>query len=151
MAHSPHTQNGMYSQLGDAQLLSLVDALESSYAFAHKFNAHTPLRMSLWKAGVRLALDPYNSGLADIVHVLRTGFMRQLPNLLKQETTALHACLALLFRMYEDGARQDSWPEVESRLFRLRYGKRSNGCRGLACLTCVLAPALQRGAIATVQ
>lgn len=91
------------------------------------------------------------SNMPNIAYAVRTGFMRQLPNLLKQETTALHACLSMLFRMYEDDARQHSWPDVESRLFRLRYAKRANAARGYGCLTCVLAPGLQRSATATVQ
>lgn len=44
--------------------------------------------------------------------------MKQLPNLLKQETSSLHASLGVLYRMYDDKTRQEDWGDVEMRLFR---------------------------------
>lgn len=44
--------------------------------------------------------------------------MKQLPNLLKQETSSLHASLGVLYRMYDDKTRESYWDDVETRLFR---------------------------------
>ncbi|NXP76531.1 BIG2 protein, partial [Ramphastos sulfuratus] len=38
------------------------------------------------------------------------------PNLLKQETSSLACCLRILFRMYVDENRQDSWDSIQQRL-----------------------------------
>uniref|UniRef100_A0A2K5Y2S1 ARF guanine nucleotide exchange factor 2 n=1 Tax=Mandrillus leucophaeus TaxID=9568 RepID=A0A2K5Y2S1_MANLE len=38
------------------------------------------------------------------------------PNLLKQETSSLACCLRILFRMYVDENRRDSWGEIQQRL-----------------------------------
>jgi brefeldin A-inhibited guanine nucleotide-exchange protein len=102
LSHGPVEQerdpkNGMYEQLADAQIVALADMLHQSYAFARKFNADHALRMALWKA----------------------GFMKQLPNLVKQETTALHAALAVLFRAYTDPHREGAWPGLETRLLHV--------------------------------
>ena len=40
------------------------------------------------------------------------------PNLLKQETSSLACLIRILFKMYSDEARKDSWPEVERRTLR---------------------------------
>ena len=40
------------------------------------------------------------------------------PNLLKQETSSLACCLRILFRMYVDENRRDSWEEIQQRLLR---------------------------------
>lgn len=55
--------------------------------------------------------------LFELINVL-AGFMKQLPNLLKQETSSLHASLGVLYRMYADTKRQSDWDDVEHRLFR---------------------------------
>ncbi|NXV77388.1 BIG2 protein, partial [Atlantisia rogersi] len=38
------------------------------------------------------------------------------PNLLKQETSSLACCLRILFRMYVDENRRDSWDAIQQRL-----------------------------------
>ncbi|NXS56871.1 BIG2 protein, partial [Brachypteracias leptosomus] len=38
------------------------------------------------------------------------------PNLLKQETSSLACCLRILFRMYVDEKRRDSWDAIQRRL-----------------------------------
>ncbi|NXJ82582.1 BIG2 protein, partial [Trogon melanurus] len=38
------------------------------------------------------------------------------PNLLKQETSSLACCLRILFRMYVDENRRDSWEAIQQRL-----------------------------------
>lgn len=62
------------------QLLKLTAALEDSYRFARRFNADRPLRTALW----------------------RVGFMRQLPNLLKQESTSAGTLVHVYLRMQRD-------------------------------------------------
>ena len=42
------------------------------------------------------------------------------PNLLKQETSSLACLIRILFRMYHDESRKESWDEVEQKM--LRYG-----------------------------
>lgn len=69
-----------YARIPADQLLRLLDALQNSYTFAKRFNADKDLRVSLW----------------------RLGFMRQLPNLLRQESTAASTLVLLLRRMLQD-------------------------------------------------
>lgn len=57
-----------------------MSALDDSYRFARKFNADKELRMALWKV----------------------GFMRDLPNLLRQESTSAATLVNVLLRMYSD-------------------------------------------------
>ncbi|KNC84585.1 hypothetical protein SARC_03204 [Sphaeroforma arctica JP610] len=87
---------GMYTYLDPNQLKILLDCLRDSHEFAKGFNNDQRLRTSLWKA----------------------GFMKQLPNLLKQETSSLHASLGILFRIYDDVSREEMWTNVESRLYQ---------------------------------
>lgn len=80
-----------YNKLQTEDILSMSECLEMSYRFANKFNADIELRYSLW----------------------RTGFMNQVPNLLKQETNGLMAYLRIMFWLYLDEKREDmeSWSE----------------------------------------
>lgn len=87
-----------YRALSTSQLLALADALEGSYQFAHDFNANVELRYSLWRA----------------------GFMTQVPNLLKQETSGLAAYFRVLLWLYIDEARGAAAKSaVETRLLSL--------------------------------
>jgi len=87
-----------YRALSTSQLLALADALEGSYQFAHDFNANVELRYSLWRA----------------------GFMTQVPNLLKQETSGLAAYFRVLLWLYIDEARgSGAKSAVEARLLAL--------------------------------
>ncbi len=61
-------------------LLKWCDCLESSWEFAHKFNEHEALRFNLWKA----------------------GFMKQRPNLHKQETTSIMSLINVLLKMMKN-------------------------------------------------
>ncbi|KDN72250.1 putative Sec7 domain-containing protein [Colletotrichum sublineola] len=70
----------VYNQIPTTELLRLMALLKRSYLFARKFNADKELRMRLW----------------------REGFMKQAPNLLKQESGAAATYVAILFRMYAD-------------------------------------------------
>lgn len=70
----------VYDAMPIAELLRLTAALEDSYRFARRFNADRPLRTALW----------------------RVGFMRQLPNLLKQESTSAGTLVHVYLRLQRD-------------------------------------------------
>ena len=70
----------VYTTIPPAELLKLMASLDESYRFARKFNADKELRMALWKV----------------------GFMRDLPNLLRQESTSAATLVNVLLRMYND-------------------------------------------------
>lgn len=70
----------VYNTIPPAELLRLMSALDESYRFARKFNADKDLRMALWKV----------------------GFMRDLPNLLRQESTSAATLVNVFLRMYND-------------------------------------------------
>ncbi|GFO03195.1 Brefeldin a-inhibited guanine nucleotide-exchange protein 1 [Plakobranchus ocellatus] len=86
---------GMYQHLTCKQLLMFVDCLMQSHRFAKSFNSNHEQRNLLWKAGFK--------GKAK-------------PNLLKQETQSLACLFRILFRLYDDPSRKESWPEVEQKL-----------------------------------
>ncbi|XP_048255616.1 brefeldin A-inhibited guanine nucleotide-exchange protein 1-like isoform X2 [Haliotis rufescens] len=86
---------GMYQFLSSNQLFMLVDCLLQSHKFAKAFNSNHEQRNILWKAGFK--------GKAK-------------PNLLKQETQSLACLFRILFRMYNDEARTDAWPDIEKKL-----------------------------------
>ncbi|GAA5875344.1 hypothetical protein JCM3774_005784 [Rhodotorula dairenensis] len=70
----------VYKTIPPGELLRLMAALDESYRFARKFNADKDLRMALWKV----------------------GFMRDLPNLLRQESTSAATLVNVLLRMHND-------------------------------------------------
>ncbi|KAI9756555.1 MAG: hypothetical protein M4579_003814 [Chaenotheca gracillima] len=70
----------VYAQIPSLELLRLMSLLKKSYHFAKKFNGDKDLRMRLW----------------------REGFMKQPPNLLKQESGSAATYIAILLRMYHD-------------------------------------------------
>ncbi|GAA5886120.1 hypothetical protein JCM6882_004271 [Rhodosporidiobolus microsporus] len=78
--HELLQNEGVYTTIPPAELLRLMSALDESYRFARKFNADKDLRMALWKV----------------------GFMRDLPNLLRQESTSAATLVNVLLRMYTD-------------------------------------------------
>ncbi|XP_021363171.1 brefeldin A-inhibited guanine nucleotide-exchange protein 1-like isoform X5 [Mizuhopecten yessoensis] len=88
---------GMYQYLKSDQLFLLADCLKESHSFAKDFNSNHEQRNILWKAGFR--------GKAK-------------PHLLKQETQSLACLFRILFRMYDDDARQDAWDDIETRLIQ---------------------------------
>ena len=89
----------VYAQIPSSELLRLMALLKKSFLFARRFNADKDLRMRLW----------------------REGFMKQPPNLLKQESGSAATYIAILFRMFGDTApeRQGSKSDVESALVPL--------------------------------
>ncbi|KAI8920934.1 hypothetical protein DFJ77DRAFT_506560 [Powellomyces hirtus] len=92
-------EDAVYHSLTSRNLFTLIDCLERSYRFARAFNGDMELRMALY----------------------RMGFMKQLPNLLKQETSSVSSYLGILIKMYLDMSdeRKGMRPEIEKRLVPL--------------------------------
>lgn len=82
--HELLQNEGVYTTIPAGELLKLMAALDDSYRFARKFNADKDLRMALWKV----------------------GFMRDLPNLLRQESTSAATLVNVLLRMYNDAGAE---------------------------------------------
>lgn len=74
------SNDSVYAQIPSSELLRLMGLLKKSYQFAKKFNGDKELRMQLW----------------------RQGFMKQPPNLLKQESGSAATYVNILVRMYHD-------------------------------------------------
>ncbi|XP_075702291.1 brefeldin A-inhibited guanine nucleotide-exchange protein 2 isoform X2 [Rhinoderma darwinii] len=89
---------GMYKFMSTPHLFKLLDCLQESHSFAKAFNSNNEQRTALWRAGFK---------------------GKSKPNLLKQETSSLACCLRILFRMYTDKRRKDSWEDIEQRLLNV--------------------------------
>ena len=89
----------VYSNIPSGELLRLMAVLKKSYHFAKRFNADRDLRSRLF----------------------REGFMKQPPNLLKQESGSASVYVGILFRMYHDTSsdRAASRSETENALIPL--------------------------------
>jgi len=74
------SNDSVYAQIPSPELLRLMGLLKKSFLFAKKFNNDKDLRMRLW----------------------REGFMKQPPNLLKQESGSAATYVSILLRMYHD-------------------------------------------------
>ena len=74
------SNDAVYAQIPSPELLRLMSLLKGSYSFAKRFNNNKDLRMRLW----------------------REGFMKQPPNLLKQESGSAATYVNILVRMYHD-------------------------------------------------
>ncbi|KAG8926398.1 guanine nucleotide exchange protein for ADP-robosylation factor [Tulasnella sp. 418] len=72
--------DAVYNTIPPQHLLQLMRVLDHSYQFARSFNADKELRTGLWKV----------------------GFMKHLPNLLKQESSSAATLVNVLLRMYYD-------------------------------------------------
>ena len=82
----------VYAQIPSSELLRLMGLLKKSYQFAKKFNGDKDLRMQLW----------------------RQGFMKQPPNLLKQESGSANTYVSILLRMYHDEGEERKANRVET-------------------------------------
>jgi len=93
------SNNQVYAQIPSPELLRLMGLLKKSYGFAKKFNNDKDLRMRLW----------------------HEGFMKQPPNLLKQESGSAATYVSILVRMYfdEGDERRRSRAETEAALIPL--------------------------------
>lgn len=97
--HELFSNDNVYAKIPSHELLRLMGLLKKSYQFAKKFNEDKELRMQLW----------------------RQGFMKQPPNLLKQESGSAATYVHILFRMYHDEReeRKSSRAETEAALIPL--------------------------------
>ncbi|KAF2402083.1 hypothetical protein EJ06DRAFT_492014 [Trichodelitschia bisporula] len=93
------SNDAVYAQIPSPELLRLMALLKKSYHFARRFNEDRALRTKLFKE----------------------GFMKQPPNLLKQESGAAAVYVSILFRMYHDSKpeRVASRAETEAALVPL--------------------------------
>lgn len=93
------SNHSVFELIPSNELLRLMTLLRKSYEFAKKFNEAKDLRVQLW----------------------RQGFMKQPPNLLKQESGSAATYVNILFRMYDDEneERKASRAETEAALVPL--------------------------------
>ncbi|KAF2870571.1 hypothetical protein BDV95DRAFT_495719 [Massariosphaeria phaeospora] len=93
------TNDLVYEKIPSGELLRLMAVLKKSYHFAKRFNADRDLRTRLF----------------------REGFMKQPPNLLKQESGSAAVYVSILFRMYHDKStdRAASRADTETALIPL--------------------------------
>ena len=89
----------VYAQIPSSELLRLMGLLKSSYTFAKKFNDNKDLRTRLW----------------------REGFMKQPPNLLKQESGSAACYVNILLRMYHDEGEERRRSRVETEAALIPY------------------------------
>ncbi|KAJ7700051.1 hypothetical protein B0H17DRAFT_977494 [Mycena rosella] len=89
----------VYNTIPPEHLLRLMGVLDHSYQFARMFNDDKELRTGLWKV----------------------GFMKHLPNLLKQESSSASTLVHILLRMYYDSRpeHQAARPQIAERLLPL--------------------------------
>jgi brefeldin A-inhibited guanine nucleotide-exchange protein len=93
------TNDAVYQKIPSGELLRLMGVLKKSYHFAKRFNGDRDLRTRLF----------------------REGFMKQPPNLLKQESGSASVYVSILFRMYHDTStdRAASRADTEAALIPL--------------------------------
>uniref|UniRef100_A0A8D0HQT5 ARF guanine nucleotide exchange factor 2 n=1 Tax=Sphenodon punctatus TaxID=8508 RepID=A0A8D0HQT5_SPHPU len=96
--HIDTEDQGMYKYMSSQHLFKLLDCLQESHLFSKAFNSNYEQRTVLWRAGFK---------------------GKSKPNLLKQETSSLACCLRILFRMYVDENRRDSWEAIQQRLLNV--------------------------------
>ncbi|KAJ7904490.1 Sec7-domain-containing protein [Mycena olivaceomarginata] len=94
--------DSVYDTIPPEHLLRLMGVLDHSYQFARMFNDDKELRTGLWKV----------------------GFMKHLPNLLKQESSSASCLVHILLRMYYDPRpeHQAARPQIADRLMPLGLG-----------------------------
>jgi brefeldin A-inhibited guanine nucleotide-exchange protein len=104
----------VYNTIPPEHLLRLMGVLDHSYQFARMFNDDKELRTGLWKVGQLAGLQHcYNAKTDPTV-----GFMKHLPNLLKQESSSASTLVHILLRMYYDTRpeHQAARPQIADRL-----------------------------------
>lgn len=82
----------IYNKIPVSELLRILVLLRKSFIFAHRFNLDKELRTNLW----------------------RLGFMKQLPNLVKQETLSAHIYVSVSIRLYTQQKKLQSVPADSS-------------------------------------
>ncbi|TFY56254.1 hypothetical protein EVG20_g9000 [Dentipellis fragilis] len=121
----------VYRTIPPEHLLRLMGVLDHSYQFARMFNEDKELRTGLWKV----------------------GFMKHLPNLLKQESSSASTLVHILLRMYYDSRpeHQAARSQVAERLMPLGLGvlqdynklRADTQAKNIAAWTPVVAEILQ--------
>jgi brefeldin A-inhibited guanine nucleotide-exchange protein len=93
------SNDNVYAQIPSMELLRLMALLKKSYQFAKRFNDDLDLRNRLFQE----------------------GFMKQPPNLLKQESGSASVYVNILFRMYHDEGeeRKNNRSQTEAALIPL--------------------------------
>jgi brefeldin A-inhibited guanine nucleotide-exchange protein len=86
------SNDSVYAQIPSPELLRLMALLKKSFLFAKRFNENKELRMRLW----------------------REGFMKQPPNLLKQESGSAATYVSILLRMYHDESEERKRNRVDT-------------------------------------
>lgn len=111
----------VYNRIPSAELLRLMSLLKKSYHFAKRFNDDLELRNRLFNE----------------------GFMKQPPNLLKQESGSASVYVNILFRMYHDEGeeRRASREQTEAALIPL--------CADIISAFAILSPDTQHRNIIT--
>lgn len=74
----------IFNAMPTEEILRIAESLRQSYLFAKKFNSDRDLRRSLW----------------------RQGFMKQMPNLHKQESTAAVTYVTVIMNVYKSTTKQ---------------------------------------------
>jgi brefeldin A-inhibited guanine nucleotide-exchange protein len=108
--HGLLQNDDVYNTIPAEHLLRFMGVLDDSWRFARRFNADKDLRMKLWKVGECGALSGWLEGRGQgwsergclLGADQMPGFMKQLPNLLKQESSAAATLINVLLRMYRD-------------------------------------------------
>jgi brefeldin A-inhibited guanine nucleotide-exchange protein len=77
---SDKLDQGIYTSMSNENLLVILHSFQASYEFSKKFNLDHELRATLWKL----------------------GYMKQMPNLFKQETMTFRCLFLLSKRIFED-------------------------------------------------
>ncbi|KAG6896931.1 hypothetical protein C0992_005196 [Termitomyces sp. T32_za158] len=108
----------VYTTIPPEQLLRLMGVLDHSYQFARMFNDDKELRTGLWKVGTSY-LDTFKSRVPTFA--VSKGFMKHLPNLLKQESSSAATLVHILLQMYYDPRpeHQAARPQIAERLLPL--------------------------------
>jgi hypothetical protein len=92
-----------------------MSVLDHSYQFAREFNDDKDLRTGLWKVGECFEFCRFNDGL---FMPMSSGFMKHLPNLLKQESSSAATLVHVLLRMYYDNRpdHETARPQIAKQL-----------------------------------
>lgn len=86
------SNNEVFQAMPTEEMLRISKFLRGSYLFSRQFNGDRDLRMRLWKQ----------------------GHMKQMPNLLKQESTSALIYVTIMMRLYKDADKLQSEEEKES-------------------------------------
>lgn len=98
----------IYEKIPVKELVRILDMLRYSYVFSRDFNEDRDLRTNLW----------------------RQGFMKQLPNLLKQESFSAHTYVSVMLRFYADTGKLFGSGETFEAPFDVYVDEDANGVVG---------------------